>query len=140
MLKSNMKHFISALVIVLISLSQISAQTDTIDGEPVRRLEFYDVTSSCITINGVTTYEINGKEVKKSYYDKYTQNPSIAKCKPCILEAYNENQDLVYEMYSYLLVGIGYYKEFYASGELKVSGQYVNYFDDDWHLKKIESK
>ncbi|MBI3233683.1 MAG: hypothetical protein HYZ42_06520 [Bacteroidetes bacterium] len=136
----KIKNLISALVIVWCSFSQVSGQTDTIDGEPVERIEIYDVTGSTLTVNGVTTYEVNGKEVKKSYYDKFFKTSSIEKCKPCILEAFNEDEVLVFEMYAYLGAGVGYYKEFYANGNLKISGQYANYFDEDWHLKKGSEK
>lgn len=86
---------------------------------------FYSVSLSSQTINNKGIFEVNGKKVDKETYNKYLSTwKNMEKCCPCILKSYNENDILLRESVSCTDCGVGWFKEFYPNGNVKLIGFY----------------
>ncbi|MDD2984358.1 MAG: hypothetical protein PHQ74_13315 [Crocinitomicaceae bacterium] len=95
--------------------------------------KFYSVRLSSQTTNGKGTYEVNGKKVSKSTYDKYQSTwKNMETCCPCILKSYDENDVLIREAVSCTDCDVGVFKEFYPNGKVKLSGRYKEYPSENW--------
>jgi antitoxin component YwqK of YwqJK toxin-antitoxin module len=95
---------------------------------------FYSVGLSLMTKNGVTTYKINGSIVDKPTYDKYESTwKNMETCCPCILRSYDENDILLSEQVSCTDCGVGWLREYYPNGNLRVKGQYKENPTGDWN-------
>jgi len=107
-------------------LVQVFGQTDSNTVyKKLKTKKFYSVGLSSQTENGQGTYEVNGKKVNKSAYDKYQSTwKNMENCCPCILKSYNENDILLREAVSCTDCGVGWFKEFYPNGNLKLTGFY----------------
>ena len=119
-----MKHF--GIVILALIIGQVFGQTDTSTiYKDLKAKTFYSVRLNTETKKGITTYEVNEKQVPKSIYDNYlsTMN-NIENCCPCLLKIYDENNVLIKEKVSCTDCGVGYFKEFYANGKIKTTGRY----------------
>lgn len=81
---------------------------------------------------GMTTlgkqYRANGQVISKEKYDMYKLHwENSLKCAPCILKTLDASGHPKSEAYSYMDCFIGYYKEFYPDGKIKVEGQFLNF-------------
>lgn len=120
-------------------VGKTNGQIDT--GTVYRNLKtekFYKVGLSFYSDSGQRKYEVNGKEVNKSSYRKYEKTwKNMENCCPCILKSYNENDILIREAVSCTDCGVGYFKEFYPNGQVKLSGRYkenpTGNWDDIWN-------
>lgn len=120
-------------------VGKTNGQTDS--GTVYRNLKtakFYSVGLSFHSDSGQKKYEVNDKEVNKSYYRKYEKTwKNMENCCPCILKSYNENDILIKEAVSCTDCGVGYFKEFYPNGQVKLSGRYkenpTGNWDDIWN-------
>jgi hypothetical protein len=94
---------------------------------------FYVVNVSAQTVNGNGVYQVNGKEVAKSVYDKYYASwQNIESCCPCILERYDESDMLISEYVSCGDCGVGDFKQFYPNGKVKLVGRYKENPSGNW--------
>jgi hypothetical protein len=63
--------------------------------------------------------------VKKSIYEKHQSTwKNMENCCPCILKSYNENDILLREAVSCNDCRVGWFKEFFPNGNLKLTGFY----------------
>src|SRR5687767_13996363 len=120
-----MKKFI-VLFSVLFLLSNAFGQRDSSSVyKNLKTKKFYRVNTSSQTTDSHTTYTVNGNEVCREYYQKYHSTwDNMANCCPCILQSYDENDVLLTEAVSCTDCLVGWYKEYYPSGQLKVIGHY----------------
>lgn len=133
-----MRQTISIIFILTFLVGQTYGQTDT--GTVYRNLKtkkFYSVGLSFQFDSGQSKYEVNDKEVNKSTYRKYEKTwENMENCCPCILKSYDENDILIREAVSCTDCGVGYFKEFYSNGHVKLSGSYkenpTGNWDDIW--------
>jgi len=78
-------------------------------------------------------YEVNDKQVNRRTYQKYKRRSSdISNCCPCILKAFDEFDTLLWVGVSCTDCRVGWYKEYYRNGKVKVSGQYKENPTQDW--------
>ncbi len=129
-----MKQTISIIFILTFLIGNTFGQTDT--GTVYRNLKtkkFYSVGLAFQSDNGKRTYEVNDNEVRKSTYRKYDKTwKNMEDCCPCILKSYDENNILIRESVSCTDCGVGYYKEFYANGQVRISGHYKENPTENW--------
>jgi len=129
-------RIISLLLFVVLNLNYINLLSQIDTNTVYKNLEvrkFYSVGTSSSTTGGRTTYKINNRSVKKAIYDKYNDTwENMATCCPCILKSYNENDILLTEAVSCTDCGVGYYKEFYPNGQLKLKGQFRENSTNNW--------
>ena len=85
------------------------------------------------TPNGNGRFEVNGRRISKSTYDKYLLGwENMKTCCPCILRTYNEYDVLLQEAVSCTDCRVGSFKEFYPNGIVKWSGQYKENPTGNW--------
>jgi hypothetical protein len=124
------------ITIILFGLfGQVQCQIDTSTiYENLEIKKFYSVGLSSQTGGGVDNYEVNGRKVSKQTYDKYhsTWN-NMETCCPCILKAYNENDQLLRESVSCTDCRVGWFKEYYLNGNLKQTGSYKENPTGNWN-------
>ena len=63
----------------------------------------------------------------------------VENCRPCILKTYKQEQ-LIKEMLAYDGYGIGYFKEYYQNGALKVAGTFEDNIANQWSLLMATGK
>lgn len=126
------------LIILTIAFGKAFGQTDTTTVyKGLETKKFYSVGLSSNTINGRGTYEVNGKKVAQSTYEKYMSTwENMKTCCPCILKTYDEKDVLIKEAVSCTDCGVGVFTEFYPNGKVKLSGRYkenpTGNWDDLW--------
>jgi antitoxin component YwqK of YwqJK toxin-antitoxin module len=127
------KH--TLLLILIIAFGQAFGQTDTTTiYKELEIKKFYSVGLSYEMINGKETYEVNGKKVSKATYRKYESTwKNTETCCPCILKSYDENDVLIREAVSCTDCGVGWFKEFYPNGNVKLSGRYKENTSGNWN-------
>lgn len=129
-----MRQTIALIFILTLLVGQTYGQTDT--GTVYRNLKtekYYEVGLIYRSDNGQRKYEVNGKEVNKSTYRKYEKTwENMDNCCPCILKSYDENDILISEAVSCTDCYVGYFKEFYSNGQVKISGRYKENPTDNW--------
>ena len=113
---------------------QVYGQTDSTSVYlNIKTKKFYSVELSSQTTNGKGTYEVNGKTVSKSTYDKYQSTwKNMETCCPCLLESFDENDNLIRESVSCTDCGVGRFKTYYKNGKVKLSGTYKENPTGDW--------
>lgn len=129
-----MRQHILTLTILTIALGQAYGQSDsTTVYKGLETKKFYSVGLSSQTTNGKGTYEVNGKKVSKSTYEKYQSTwKNMETCCPCILKSYDENDILIREAISCTDCGVGWIKTYYNNGKVKLSGSYKENPTGDW--------
>lgn len=135
-----MKTFWGIRVFIICSLmfsnlTNLCAQIDDVNTvyKDLEVVKFYSVSMSSSRDGGRSTYTVNNKRVSKSVYDKYHDTwDDMSSCCPCILKSYDENDVLLSEAVSCTDCAVGYYKEFYPNGRLKLQGQFKENPTDDW--------
>jgi hypothetical protein len=94
---------------------------------------FYSVQLFSQISNDKGIYEVNGKRVSKSTYEKYDSTwKNMTTCCPCILKKYNEKDVLIREGVYCQDCGVGIFKEFYPNGNVKLSGAYKENPTGNW--------
>jgi len=129
-----MRNHTLTIIILTIALGQAFGQSDsTTNYKGLETKKFYSVGLSSQTTNGKGTYEVNGRKVSKSTYDKYQSTwGNMETCCPCILKSYDENDVLIREAVSCTDCGVGLFKEFYPNGNVKLSGRYKENPSGNW--------
>lgn len=95
--------------------------------------KFYYAHLSKNKIDGKSTYKVNGKEVSKFKYNKYDSKwKNMENCCPCILEAYDVNENLINQTVSCTDCGVGWFKEYYMNGNIKLMGAYKGNTTGNW--------
>lgn len=115
------------LLLILTFLSSHSfCQKDTSTiYKKLKTRKFYSVSLLSMETEGNTIYKVNGNIVSKPVYDKYKSTwKNMERCCPCILESYDENDALLSEAVSCSDCGVGFFKEFYPNGTIRLSGKY----------------
>ncbi len=129
-----MKHYIITLILLTIAIEGAFGQSgsSTVYKE-LETKKFYSVQFSSWITNGTGTYEVNGKKVSKSTYDKYKSTwKNMEDCCPCILKSFDENEILMREAVSCGDCGVGDFKEFYPTGITKLTGSYKENPTGNW--------
>ena len=137
-----MKTDILALLFFSITIFPLIGQNDS--SAMYTKLEtkkIYSVETSFQTINGKARYELDGKKVSKSTYDKFKPNwKNLETCCPCLLKYYDKNDILLREVVSCTDCGVGDFKEFWANGQVKLSGKFKENNSGDWNYKTIQAR
>ena len=124
------------VILILIVSTSINLYSQLDSNSVYKNLEikkFYSVRASSSTRGGKTTYKVNNKIVTQEKYDKYHGTwKDMETCCPCILKSYNENDILLSEAVSCTDCVVGYYKEFYPNGKLKLKGQFKENPTNNW--------
>jgi len=137
-----MKKDILALLLFTIALFPLFGQNDS--STIYKKLEtkkMYSVGTSFQTIKGKAVYRLDGKKVSKSTYDKFKPNwKTLETCCPCLLKYYDKNETLLREVVSCTDCGVGDFKEFWANGQVKLSGKFKENNSGDWNYKTIQAR
>ena len=92
---------------------------------PRDTMKFYSVSTFSSRVNNRVKYEVDGRRVNKKEYDKYhVPNSKIDACIPCYAKWYSKNDHLLYEGDMYTDCPVGYWKEYYPNGKVKVEGNF----------------
>lgn len=129
-----MRKHILTIIFLTIAIGLAYGQSDsTTVYKDLETKKFYSVGLLSETTNGKETYEVNGKKVSKSTYDKYESTwKNMETCCPCILKSYDEQNVLLSEAVSCTDCGVGVFKEFYPNGKIKLSGRYKENPTGNW--------
>ncbi len=129
-----MRQSIVIIIILTIAFGQAFGQTDsTTVYRGLETKKFYSVGLSSQTTNGKGTFEVNGKKVSKSTYDKFQSTwKNMETCCPCILKSYDEYDVLIREAVSCTDCGVGVFKEYYQNGNVKLTGRYKENLSGNW--------
>ncbi len=127
--------FIVLFIFLIANLLSLHSQEDSNSVyQDLEIRKFYSVGKSSSTVGSQTTYKVNGKTVSASTYNKYHSTwDNMSTCCPCILKSYDENDVLLTEAVSCTDCGVGYYKEFYPNGNLKLKGNFKENPTNDWN-------
>jgi hypothetical protein len=127
-----MRQNILVLIGAIVFGSLIGQEQKTIY-KGLEKKKFYSVELSSQTKNGVEYFQVNGREVNKSTYKKFELiQKNIENCCPCILEFYDENENLIREAVSCKDCGVGQFKEYSSDGKVKIIGQYKENQNKNW--------
>lgn len=129
-----MKHILPLFLFLTFIIGQVSGQMDSSSVyKNLKTRKFYTVSSSTRTSNGEKEYNVNGKKVDKSTYNKYHSTwSSMENCTPCILKSYDENDILIRQAVQYFDCGVGWFKKYYPNGNLKLTGFYKENSTGKW--------
>lgn len=128
-------RFTLAKIIILFLLlsSNLRGQVDSTIYKDLKIIKSYLVSLEKTGAPPFTKYKVNGKSVSQATYDKYDRSfENMKKCKPCINKSYTTNEKLIIESVSYGDCGVGWYKEYFLNGNLKVSGQFKENDTNNW--------
>lgn len=96
-------------------------------------LATYAVTLQAETGPGYARYYVNGAEVRKVVYEGYKKFwDNVARCKPCYLKTYDEDDNLISEAVQYTDCVVGSYTAYHRNGRVKEKGQYRENRSGDW--------
>lgn len=125
------KRYLFFLLIAIAAFS-VHAQTISVYKDlPVKKI--YRVELNSEIRNGTEIYKVNGKQVSKAVYQKYQDTwKNIGACTPCILQTLSEEEILLTESVSYTDCPVGWYKEYYRNGKLKVQGYHKENPTGNW--------
>jgi hypothetical protein len=125
--------FSCSLTFAQIDLTKTDTTKSVYQGLETRK--FYRVGYSSSSINGVTTYRLNDKEVSKSTYDRYHSTwENMETCKPCILMTYDINEHLLCKGIQYTDCPVGFWIEYFPNGKVKLIGHYKENVSGDWNF------
>lgn len=129
-----MKNQILTLMILTSALGRAFGQSDsTTVYRGLDTVKFYSVSLRSQSAYGIVTYQVNGKDVSKSTYDKYKSTwKAMGACRPCYLKTYDEQDVLLRESVSCTDCGVGVFKEYYGNGRVKLSGRYKENASGNW--------
>lgn len=133
--KINMKTIYSTLLILLTITQYIFSQGDTTSFyKNLETKKFYSVDLESSSMNSEKIiYKVNDKEVNESNYLKYKSTwENMTNCKPCILQYYDENNVLLREAVAYTDAQVGYFKEYYPNGQIRLNGFYKENTTENW--------
>lgn len=78
-------------------------------------------------------YMCNGNEITKKQYTEYKKFwNALDACTPCLLNTYNDKNEMMYSAFQYKNCFCGSYKEYYAQNKLKVEGQFKQNTSGNW--------
>ena len=137
-----MKKVILALILFSSTIFAVFGQMDSTSiYKKLSTKKMYSVETSFLTIKGKARYELDGKKVSKSTYDKFKPNwKNLETCCPCLLKYYDKNDILLREVVSCTDCGVGDFKEFWANGQVKLSGKFKENNSGDWNYKTIQAR
>lgn len=96
--------------------------------------KFYSVSLSSQITKSKSIYKVNGKKVSKSTYNKYKSTwINMKTCCPCILKSYDENDVLISEAVSCTDCKVGWFKSYWANGNLKLTAYYKENPTGNWN-------
>lgn len=130
-----MKLKYPTLLILLAITQHLFSQGDTISTyKNLETKKFYSVDLESSSMNSEKTiYKVNDKEVKEANYLKYKSTwENMKNCKPCILQYYDENDVLLREAIAYTDAQVGYFKEYYPNGQIRLNGFYKENTTGNW--------
>ncbi len=131
-----MKFFnLNSLSIPFIFLiGQVLSQNDSVSSyKNLETKKYYSATFRMSKINGKEVYTLNDKLVDKETYLKFKDTfENMVNCKPCILQTYDENDILLREGITYTDAQVGYFKEYYSNGQIKLRGFYKENTTGNW--------
>ena len=130
-----MKPITSLLFILTFFAGTSYGQTDTgIVYKNLKVKKFYAVSLSADLGDTEDKYMVNDKEVSRKTYRKFEKTwENINSCTPCILRSYDENDILLSEGVAYTDCNVGYFKEFYPNGQIKLSSHYKENPTENWY-------
>ncbi len=137
-----MKKDILAHLLFIIAIFPLFGQNDfSTIYKKLETKKMYSVGTSFQTIKGKAVYRLDGKKVSKSTYDKFKPNwKTVETCCPCLLKYYDKNEILLREVVSCTDCGVGDFKEFWANGQVKLSGKFKENNSGDWNYKTIHAR
>ena len=127
-----MRHCALLLIFLSLTLGQqaIGQSDSTTVYKELQTIKFYAVNLDSFG----RFYKANGRIVSKSTFNKYSSTwEDMENCCPCILKEYDANDNLIREKVACADCDVGWFKEFYLNGKLKLIGQYKENSTGDWN-------
>lgn len=130
-----MKHFYALVLFLLIckvsSFAQIGTDSAYLN---LKRIKVYSGNFDIQPINSEILYKIDEAVVSKYEFDKLTSSwQTLDTCCPCIVTFYDKNEILIREQVLCRGYEVGYVKDFYPNGKLKMTGQYMENHTGNWN-------
>ncbi len=129
-----MKTFLSLIFVVSLASACIglalarSSDSESVILDPIGTIDtvkWYAVTGESTNMRGRAKYKLNGIPVKKKTYDKYTiTTAEVMACHPCYVRTFSKDEKLLHEGDQVTDCPVGYWKEYYSTGKVKVEGHY----------------
>lgn len=129
-----MRHTSITFIIIITNLIRAFAQTPTQTSyQNLSTQKIYAADLTTQIQDGAYNYLFNDKVVSKYLFDnsEYAWNV-LDSCCPCILQLYDENDVLLQELISCRGFEVGWVKEYYPNGIVKMSGQYRENASGKW--------
>jgi hypothetical protein len=118
-----MKDSILIIILLFALLGQIYGQTDTGNLEVKNR--YY--------VQLEYRHKVNGRKVSKRTHEKYVSINDMKNCCPCIRRYYDEFDKLLFEGVHCEDCRVGWFKEYYRNGNIKITGNYKENPTGDWN-------
>lgn len=133
--------FAVSLAIVCTAMSLARKSESILVASPpkgsIDTVKWYSVSTECSTVKGKTTYKVDGVRVSKETYDKYKlTSDDIYACHPCYVRTVSKKEHVYYEGDQVTDCPVGYWKEYYDNGNIKVEGHYKPDSTGVYDLKK----
>lgn len=134
--------FVISLMVVGTALSVAKDSRDNssllLPDRDIDTVKWYSASSESWEDNkGREKYKVNGVLVNKETYDKYTiTSDQIYACHPCYVKTVTTNEKLLFEGDQVTDCPVGYWKEYYDNGSVKVEGHYKPDSTGVYDLKK----
>jgi antitoxin component YwqK of YwqJK toxin-antitoxin module len=128
-----MKYLTALFFVVSLFLRLEAQKKGTTIYENLTTKKTYSVSLSSSQRGGYVSYKVDGVSVKKEVYQKYQNGfDSMDACCPCILKTYDKNEVLIREAIQCSDCVVGYLKEFYPNGKVKLLAYYKENPTGDW--------
>lgn len=130
---SNMKYYFLILLTLLTSNSFGQTDSVLVKNKGLKIVKYHPVKMEYNRVEGKTTYKINGKSVDSSIYSFYqSEQETIRLCTPCIVEAYDLSEKLMFRAVQFRSCPIGDVTLYYTNGKIRFTGQYKENQSGDW--------
>lgn len=133
----RMPILLSGVLLLFCQLSMFAQTEPASSSDELERVETFLPGSTITLSKSRDQFFVNDKEVNESEFNWY-RTAFSNKCCPCIYEYYDERYKLVAETVACKECRecrecqVGWYKEYYRNGKLKISGQYKENPTENW--------
>mgnify|MGYP000132526055 CR=1 FL=1 len=122
----NFKTTIIAFFFLVMTGEILAQKAEPTAYKKLKTRKFYPICLNSYSKGDSTIYLVNDKRVSKYSYRremrKFDRYDAVDKCKPCILKYYDENGILDREGVNYSDCCVGWFKDYYPNGKVKLSG------------------
>lgn len=129
-----LKQIVILLLFIAVCGNVFGQSNSTSVYKGLKTKKFYSAQLTSRTENGKHTYQVNGEQVSKFRYKKYTSTwKNMENCCPCVLRTYDVDHILLSEAVSCTDCGVGDFTTYYPNGQVSSSGRYKENATGNWN-------